>query len=445
MNLKSSSVRLADPGQRYLEVGILSRQLAETITFGGDHIRTGVGNDAPARSVLLLEAGRHDRPKPGEVLPAVANGLLRQLGVWTPFAEAGFVENRALVSVWANEVPSERHGMFSAYGADWQLDRTRFDRLMVQAARRQVWTRGLARPWVRQCATIKAGCSSWPMKLSLPAPWFGRPVQLEAGPMFRRQAHHARTSCRLHTLFRPSTGRLQQSRRVPKAGGTAPTCACLTDPDLGSELRKAGHWYRALAATQSVAPLVPPNAIETASMIKAAGTATIDPAAGDRCVAAGDCLFCADPLSSRGIVHALRSGILAAYAASDMLDGRGDSPARYAKSPHAALPISSRRWLPTMQPPRDGTRLSRSGGAAMSSTRLASKEGGQRWSRDGVLGIYEATERQRVVVGGLDGGIRSGNSASMIISDLIQIFLYILTIALPSPRRRQCGRVERVL
>ncbi|WP_156936424.1 hypothetical protein [Mesorhizobium sp. LNJC394B00] len=65
-------------------------------------------------------------------------------------------------------------------------------------------------------------------------------------------------------------------------------------------------------------------------MIKAAGTATIDPAAGDRWVAAGDCLFCADPLSSRGIVHALRSGILAAYAASDMLDGRGDfACARY--------------------------------------------------------------------------------------------------------------------
>ncbi|MER8375919.1 hypothetical protein [Mesorhizobium sp. M1406] len=41
-------------------------------------------------------------------------------------------------------------------------------------------------------------------------------------------------------------------------------------------------------------------------------------------MAAGDCLFAADPLSSRGIVHALRSGILAAYAASDMADGRDD-------------------------------------------------------------------------------------------------------------------------
>lgn len=213
LNLKFSSVRLPDPGQRYLEVGILSRQLAETITFGGDHIRTGVGNDAPARSVLLLEAGRHDRPKPGEVLPAVANVLLRQLGVWTPFAEAGFVENRALVSVGANEVPSERHGMFSAHGAGWQLDRTRFDRLMVQAAK----AAGVDTRFGSAVGSAVRDDQGWLLKLADEAivarAVVGRPAQLEAGPMFRRQAHHARTSCRLHTLFRPRTGRLQHGRR----------------------------------------------------------------------------------------------------------------------------------------------------------------------------------------------------------------------------------------
>ncbi|MER9190992.1 NAD(P)/FAD-dependent oxidoreductase [Mesorhizobium australicum] len=355
LNLKSSSVRLADPGQRYLEVGILSRQLAETITFGGDHIRSGVGNDAPARSVLLLEAGRHDRPKPGEVLPAVANGLLRQLGVWTPFAEAGFVENRALVSVGANEVPSERHGMFSAQGAGWQLDRTRFDRLMVQAAKAagvdtrfgsavgsavrddQGWLLKLADEAIVARAVVWATGRSWRL-----ARCFGAKLTMHG---------HLAAYTRFFDTHRAIAA--WSSRRVPKAGGTAPTCACLTDPDLGSELRKAGHWYQALAATQSIAPLVPPNAIETASMIKAAGTA-IDPAAGNRWVAAGDCLFCADPLSSRGIVHALRSGILAAYAASDMLDGRGDSPAPAMQNRHTRLcrlapstgcPLCSRRAM----------------------------------------------------------------------------------------------------
>ncbi|MER9689609.1 hypothetical protein [Mesorhizobium sp. M0139] len=192
----------------------MSRQLAETITFGGDHIRTGVGNDAPARSVLLLEAGRHDRPKPGEVLPAVANGLLRQLGVWTPFAEAGFVENRALVSVWANVVPSERHGMFSAQGAGWQLDRTRFDRLMVQAAK----AAGVDTRFGSAVGSAVRDDQGWLLKLAdeaivARARGLGDRSQLEAGAMFRRQAHHARTSCRLHTLFRPRTGRLQHGRR----------------------------------------------------------------------------------------------------------------------------------------------------------------------------------------------------------------------------------------
>jgi flavin-dependent dehydrogenase len=56
--------------------------------------------------------------------------------------------------------------------------------------------------------------------------------------------------------------------------------------------------------------------------VRSAGTVKLEPAAGRRWVAAGDTLFAADPLSSRGLVHALRSGVLAGYAAMDMLDGR---------------------------------------------------------------------------------------------------------------------------
>ena len=44
----------------------------------------------PGRRVVLFEAG-HDRAKPGEILPAVAQGLLRQLGVWAPFVAAGLL------------------------------------------------------------------------------------------------------------------------------------------------------------------------------------------------------------------------------------------------------------------------------------------------------------------------------------------------------------------
>ena len=294
----------------------------------------------PARSVVLLEAGEHGRPKPGEMLPAVAQGLLRQLGVWAPFARAAFVENRALLSAWAGGAPAERHSVFSAQGAGWQLDRARFDRLMVQAARAagvdtrlgsavhsavrddQGWLLKLADGDIVAGAVIWATGRSWRLARS-----FGAKLTVHGHlAAYTRFFDRAPGDCNMVVEARPEgwwySTDLPDERRV---------VACLTDPDLGSELREAEHWYCALAATQSIAPLVPPNAIETASLIKAAGTATIDPAAGDRWVAAGDCLFCADPLSSRGIVHALRSGILAAYAASDMLDGRGDfACARYA-------------------------------------------------------------------------------------------------------------------
>ncbi|WP_095197987.1 NAD(P)/FAD-dependent oxidoreductase [Mesorhizobium carmichaelinearum] len=295
---------------------------------------------APGRSVILLEAGRHDRPKPGEVLPALAQALLRQLGMWTLFAEAGFVENRALVSVWANEAPSERHSIFSAQGPGWQLDRARFDRLMVEGAKAagvetrlgsavhsavrddQGWRLKLVEGDVVARAVIWATGRSWRL-----ARCFGATLQMHGHlAAYTRFFDRAPGDSRMVIEARPEgwwySADLPGQRRV---------VACLTDPDLGSELRQAEHWYRALAATRSIAPLVPPDAVETASLVKSAGTATIDPAAGEGWVAAGDSLFCADPLSSRGIVHALRSGILAAYAASDMLEGRGDfARARYA-------------------------------------------------------------------------------------------------------------------
>ncbi|RUW52224.1 FAD-dependent oxidoreductase [Mesorhizobium sp. M1A.F.Ca.ET.072.01.1.1] len=295
---------------------------------------------APGRRVVLLEAGQHDRPKPGEILPAVAQGLLRQLGVWAPFTAEAFVANRAVVSAWGSETLEERQSTFSAQGAGWQLDRARFDRLLAQAAHAagaelrfgsavrsaaredQGWRLRLADCDVVARAVIWATGRNWGLARS-----FGAHLRAHGHlAAYTRFFDQASGGCRMVIEARPEgwwySADLPDRRRV---------VACLTDPDLGSELRTAERWYSALVATQLIAPLVPPEARETASLVKPAGTATIDPAAGKGWVAAGDSLFCADPLSSRGIVHALRSGILAAYAASDMLEGRSElARSRYA-------------------------------------------------------------------------------------------------------------------
>ncbi|MGO4486543.1 FAD-dependent oxidoreductase [Rhizobium ruizarguesonis] len=288
---------------------------------------------APHLRVVLFDAGRHELAKPGEILPAAAQGLLRQLGVWAPFLAAGFVESRAVISSWGNEALDERPSIFSAHGAGWQLDRARFDRLMVQAAsdagvevrlgnavrsavrEDEGWRLELTDGKIIASAVIWATGRSWKLARS-----FGAKLRVHGHlAAYTRFFDGVPGDCRMVIEARPEgwwySADLPGERRV---------VSCLTDPDLGSELRDPKSWYRVLAATQFIAPLLPQGAREIAASVNSAGTATIDPAAGHRWIAAGDCLFCADPLSSRGIVHALRSGILAAYAASDMINGRGE-------------------------------------------------------------------------------------------------------------------------
>lgn len=288
---------------------------------------------APQLRVVLFDAQRHTLAKPGEILPAVAQSLFRQLGVWGPFLAAAFVESRAVVSAWADDTPSERPSIFSAQGPGWQLDRARFDRLMAQTAseagtdvrlgnavRSAVrhgdgWRLELADGEITANAVIWATGRCWKLARS-----FGAKLRVHSHlAAYTRFFEGVSGDCRMVIEARPEgwwySADLPDQRRV---------VACLTDPDLGHELRDPKSWYRAMAATQFIAPLLPDGAREAAALVKSAGTATIDPTAGERWVAAGDSLFCADPLSSRGIVHALRSGILAAYAASDMIDGRDE-------------------------------------------------------------------------------------------------------------------------
>ncbi|NLS00703.1 FAD-dependent oxidoreductase [Rhizobium sp. P38BS-XIX] len=288
---------------------------------------------APGLSVVLFDAGRHALEKPGEILPAVAQGLLRQLGVWTEFLSSDFVESRAVIAAWASETPDERASIFSAQGPGWQLDRARFDRLMVQAASDsgvevrlgtavlsatrsdQGWRLGLADGEIVANTVIWATGRSWKLARS-----FGAKLRVHSHlAAYARFFDGVPGDCQMLIEARPEgwwySADLPGQRRV---------VACMTDPDLGGDLRNPNYWYDALAATRIIAPLLPKGAYETAMLVKSAGTATIDPAAGNHWVAAGDSLFSADPLSSRGIVHALRTGILAAYAASDMMDGRGE-------------------------------------------------------------------------------------------------------------------------
>lgn len=286
---------------------------------------------APSLRVVLLDGARQDRAKPGEILPAVAQSLLRQIGAWPAFLAADFLPNRGIVSAWDDEAPDERHSVFFAQGAGWQLDRQRFDALLSEtaAAAGAAVHCGCA---VRSAMRIRNG---WRL-VTCDGDVEARMVIWATGRSWRlartfgaRLTVHDQLAAYLR-FFDAAPGDNRMTIEARPEGwwysvdlpGDTRVVACLADPDSG--LRDPDAWYRALRGTRLIAPLLPCSAHETTALVAPAGTVMIDPAIGDRWVAAGDTLFAADPLSSRGIVHALRSGILAAYAASDVLDGHGD-------------------------------------------------------------------------------------------------------------------------
>ncbi len=302
---------------------------------------------APGLDLTLIEAGDHSASRPGEVLPAVARGLLEQLGVMPAFTAAGFVAGRALASAWAAPDLDERHSIFSAQGAGWHLDRARFDRLLAEAARAagaELRTGSAVRSaepsgegWrllLADGSTLDAGALVWATgrRWRLARPLGARLTVHEDLVAHTRFYRDAPGDCR--TVIEACGHGWWYSTDLPDGRRVV---ACLTDPAAGKAraLRTSGGWRRALQQTRHIAALVPADAAEYGAAVHAAGTATLDPGAGRRWVAAGDTLFAADPLSSRGIVHALRSGVLAAYAVADTLDGREAEAQRRLQMIHA--------------------------------------------------------------------------------------------------------------
>jgi len=297
---------------------------------------------APALSVVVLESGRYDRVKPGEVLPALAGSVIDQLGIRSAFDAESFVPARAMVSAWTGPEAIERHSIFSAAGHGWHLDRQRFDRLLGEAAA----VRGADLRLGRSVRTVTATTDGWQLVLPGEVAIQARLLIWATGrswPLARRlgaavRVHEQRTAYMRYFRCGPSEGTTMIEARpegwwytadLPREGRVV---ACITDPPTGRRLRlgSADGWRRALGETRYIAAALGDDSVETGAMARAAGTVTLDPVCGPGWFAAGDSAFAPDPLSAQGLVRALRSGIFAAYAASDSLHGGAEeSRARF--------------------------------------------------------------------------------------------------------------------
>ena len=103
--------------------------------------------------------------------------------------------------------------------------------------------------------------------------------------------------------------------------------ACMTDADLVQRLglHDLEQWRTQLSTMPHVAATVGVGQPEGALAVRSASSRRLEPAAGPDWLAVGDSASRFDPLSSQGILKALRSGIFASYAIGDLLVRQNDA------------------------------------------------------------------------------------------------------------------------
>jgi flavin-dependent dehydrogenase len=298
-------------------------------------------NLAPFWRVLAVD--RHaGAPRPvGESLAPAARRLLRDMRLWDAFLAEGHAPSHGSCSIWGGPAPIESSALRDLDGPGWHLDRRRFDAWLRSVAD----ARGAAVLRPADIKYITRTPAGWNLNLALgdrrmavntrflvDAAGRGAPLARRLGA---RRVVADRLTCRwLHGYDRAGrqggvgfvaaeaegwwyTAPLSHNRRV---------LAFYTDADLpaaGAVRRDAAVLRRAERVPSLTEVLGASGFVPDAEGggFCAAHSTTLEPSMGDGWVAIGDAALGFDPLSARGLFHALYTGLAAAEAIDRLLAG----------------------------------------------------------------------------------------------------------------------------
>jgi flavin-dependent dehydrogenase len=307
---------------------------------GGSATALSLRAHAPSLNVVLIEASRYETQRIGETLPPPARPILEHLCVWEAFRRQHHREAHGTTAVWGTAIPLDNDFIYMPVNKGWHLDRAAFDAMLAG----QAHSRGAALIIDTRLRHAKRTGDEWRLTLSTGSLLTARfIVDATGGNAAFARRHGARfvDADRLVGIARffedgggdPRTlveafadgwwytAGLPDGRRIT---------ACMTDADLALKLRlnEAEQWSKVLAAMPCVGARLRGSKPCSPLIVRSTESRRLEPAAGDYWLAVGDAASRFDPLSSQGIVKALRSGIFASYVIGDLLVRKDDAGLR---------------------------------------------------------------------------------------------------------------------
>lgn len=290
---------------------------------------------APQLRVAILEAGDYSQRRIGETLPPGSERILRQLGLREVLLQAGHLPSYGTSAAWGHAVPHHNEFIFYPAGRGWHLDRNHFDRSLAEAAAQSgvnVFTQtAFARSeqvhqgWKVETKDGQTWRASWIIDATGRKSPFTRSLgvrKLRQDNLVGIAQFYEGSQSESSTLVEAQPQGWFYSAKLPAGQWVL---AFMTDSDLAKGMEVADLLKDAPYTAQRLKGLQAVSEVRT----WAAASFRQEKFCGEGWCAAGDAASTFDPLSSSGMVKALRSGLLASYVAIDYLKGKGDALVKY--------------------------------------------------------------------------------------------------------------------